>query len=58
MNAHLADELATLGQLTVSRLRARYAELFDQPNRRPRPERRDVGQRERSNTVLRVMAPA
>ena len=33
MNAHLADELATLGQLTVSRLRARYAELFGEETR-------------------------
>jgi hypothetical protein len=28
MNAHLTHELAMLGQLTVSSLRARYAELF------------------------------
>ena len=33
MNAPLADELATLGQLTVSRLRARYAELFGEQTR-------------------------
>ena len=33
MNALLADELATLGQLTVSRLRARYAELFGEETR-------------------------
>ena len=33
MNAHLANELATLGQLTVSRLRARYAELFGEETR-------------------------
>ena len=33
MNAPLADELATLGQLTVSRLRARYAELFGEETR-------------------------
>ena len=33
MNANLADELATLGQLTVSRLRARYAELFGEETR-------------------------
>jgi hypothetical protein len=33
MNANLAHELATLGQLTVSRLRARYAELFGEQTR-------------------------
>jgi hypothetical protein len=33
MNALLADEVATLGQLTVSRLRARYAELFGEETR-------------------------
>ena len=33
MNPDLAHELATLGQLTVSGLRARYAELFDDPTR-------------------------
>src|SRR5262249_4701331 len=33
MNAHWADELATLGQLTVARLRARYAELFGEETR-------------------------
>ena len=33
MNANLADELATLGQLTISRLRARYAELFGEETR-------------------------
>ena len=33
MNANLAHELATLGQLTVSRLRARYAELFGEETR-------------------------
>ena len=33
MNAHLAHELATLGQLTVSSLRARYAELFGDETR-------------------------
>src|SRR5262249_6006729 len=33
MNAPLADELATLGQLPVSRLRARYAELFGEETR-------------------------
>ena len=33
MNANLARELATLGLLTVSRLRARYAELFGEETR-------------------------
>ena len=33
MNAHLAHELAMLGQLTVSSLRARYAELFGEETR-------------------------
>jgi hypothetical protein len=33
MNANLAHELATLGQLTVSGLRARYAELFGEETR-------------------------
>ncbi len=33
MNAHLAHELAMLGQLTVSGLRARYAELFGEETR-------------------------
>jgi hypothetical protein len=33
MNAHLAHELATLRQLTVSGLRARYAELFGEETR-------------------------
>ena len=33
MNAHLAHELATLEQLTVSGLRARYAELFSEETR-------------------------
>ena len=33
MNAHLAHELAMLGQLTVSGLHARYAELFGEQTR-------------------------
>src|SRR5262249_18647014 len=33
MNSHLAHELAALGQLTVSGLRARYAELFGDQTR-------------------------
>ena len=33
MNANLTHELATLGQLTVSGLRARYAELFREETR-------------------------
>jgi Protein of unknown function (DUF2924) len=33
MNTHLAHEFATLGQLTVASLRARYAELFGDETR-------------------------
>jgi hypothetical protein len=33
MNSHWAHELATLGQLTVAGLRARYAELFGEETR-------------------------
>jgi Protein of unknown function (DUF2924) len=33
VHPHLADELAALGQLTVSGLRARYTELFGEETR-------------------------